>query len=196
MKMTVLCMKETGHVLAAVTRVAETAAAATAADMTEDAKQALEAKRVAELAGDALMVRYVRDDSKSFSSAEFSVPADELRAVMTDLDTSVLLDPRDYACDTEGQLHPLSPNQLDSAELDAQRNSLTVTLKNPVTEQTWVWAQFTPDESGNRQTTAFESVKSGEKSVTFTLRQVPGEVDGVLVVAGGCVPSVFNTSTA
>ena len=90
MKMTVVYVKDTGQVMAAVTRaaLAETPPAADDAAMPSPEVQAL--------VGDVLPVRSVFDSTGNLDPAAFSVPAAWLVALTVDRDDNQLLSPRRY----------------------------------------------------------------------------------------------------
>ena len=90
MKMTVLYVKDTGQVMAVVTRAALAEAAPTgAADGA--------APEVLALVGDSLPVRSFLDKGTGFLNPTlFSIPADQLAALTVDRDEDQLLSPRGF----------------------------------------------------------------------------------------------------
>jgi hypothetical protein len=90
MKMTVLYVKDTGQVMAAVTRaaLAETAPAAAADGATPE---------VVALVGDSLPVRsFLEQGTGLLNPTLFSIPADQLAALTVERDEDQLLSPRNY----------------------------------------------------------------------------------------------------
>jgi len=91
MKMTVLYVKDTGQVMAAVTRaaLAEAAPAAIGDGVSPD---------VQAMVGDSLPVRsFLNRTDNSLNSTLFSIPADQLATLTVDRDEDQLLSPRSYA---------------------------------------------------------------------------------------------------
>jgi hypothetical protein len=119
-KMTVLFVKHTGHVLAAVTRSANPTGQISAEN----------------LARGGLLVR-------GFAGNEqFKVPPEELDVLTTDFDSALLLQPRAFIIE-DGQ--PVqTPNGTNPAAISGvslTSANVTVTLNSPVDEETKVWVQ-------------------------------------------------------
>ena len=175
-KMTLLCAKETRHVLALLTRAADPEAAATAE----------------ELSGGALLVRYVGDTTRSITSdARFFVPADDLEAQTVDFDEDVLKNPRAFALDADKNIQPLNltASGLAAAPPTGSDTQVKVSLTNNVTADTPVWLNIT---DGSTAKTRTDKIASGTKEVTVNVGQMtPGDYY-VLVLAAGLPPNSFK----
>lgn len=90
-KMTVLFVKDTGQVVAALTRAADP-----------------EAKLAADLlAGEALVLRYLGNPTAiGYGDNEFLIESDELDVLIPDLDTDVIANPRSFIVDENQTVQP------------------------------------------------------------------------------------------
>jgi len=123
-KMTLLFVKKTGHVLAFVTRASD-----------PETKPKPE-----ELAGEALLVRYVGDPAKAwFETAQFLVPPDELDVEVKDFDDLVVTRPRDFYLDAAKEV--VSASGAFPTVARVGNSQVTVRLAGNVTAKTPVWIQ-------------------------------------------------------
>lgn len=120
-KMRLLVVKETRHVLGAVTLNAES-------------------EQVLGNAG--ILVRFDKKTTTTSTSEmkPFEVAADELEAAAaTDLDMAVVLKPLDYLAEESGAATKLT-GSVSNVELET--NKITVTVSTAVTDETSVWVQI------------------------------------------------------
>lgn len=175
-KMTLLCAKETRHVLALLTRAADPEAAV----------------KSDELSGGELLVRYVGDTKRPFTKdARFFVPADDLEAQTVDFDEDVLKNPRAFALDKENNVQPLdlTASGLDAALPSGSTTQVKVSLTDPVTADTPVWLSITDGSTSKPRT---DKIASGTNSVTVNVgTMVPGHYY-VLVLVEGFPPNSFD----
>jgi hypothetical protein len=122
-KMTVLFVKHTGHVLAAVTSNADPTAKISAGD----------------LARGGLLVRGFPAIPPTTGNEQFEVPPGELDVMSVDLDPALLLKPRNFIID-DGQLVQIPIATVNNVALTTP-TKVTVTLAAAVTEETKVWVQ-------------------------------------------------------
>jgi hypothetical protein len=115
-KMTVLFVKHTGHVLAALTRNADPEGKISAEDVARG----------------GLLVRGLG------GSEQFKVLPEELELITVDLDPALLRQPRAFIIDN-GQ--PLQTPVATVANVSLTSANITVALGAPVTEETKVWVQ-------------------------------------------------------
>jgi hypothetical protein len=170
-KMTLLFVKHTGHVLAAVTRSADP----TGKILTGD------------LALGGLLVR-------GFSGQEqFEVPPEQLDVLTVDLEPVLLLQPRAYTVD-QGQAVPLPNITAPTVALTA--TDVTVTLSGPVPADTKVWSQV---DGGNltspRVADGVIPASVGASAVTLRIEAVDPGTYNVLVLVGGRLPFADSLHT-
>jgi len=90
-KMTLITIKDTGHVLAALSRAADPETALTPAV----------------LAGEYMSVRYIGDPTGiGYGENEFQIKPDQLEVAITDLDADVISTPRSFYVDADKKVQP------------------------------------------------------------------------------------------
>lgn len=187
MKMTLLYVKSTGQVMAAVTRAA---LPGTAQDSAGDSAAA--AAEVAALAGDALHVRgFARRGDASASSTRFAIPADQLAALTIERDEEQLLSPRSYAV-LDGKRLETFPRALLNVTLDVGASSITAATTEDLAEALPFVLQVMPvvgTEAGQRLEGTFQP---HAHSVSLGLqRPLDGSYD-ILLLFRGYPPEVRN----
>jgi hypothetical protein len=99
-KMTLITLKDTGHVLAALSRAADPEATLTPAV----------------LAGEYMSVRYVGNPTGvGYGENEFQIKADQLDVAITDLDADVITTPRSFYVDADKKVQPADASGVTSA---------------------------------------------------------------------------------
>lgn len=168
-KMTLLFVKETGHVVAGLTRAADPEA-----NLTADV-----------LAGEALSVRLNPD-------TEFLVEPDQLDVLITDFDEGVLAAPRMFFVDQDKKVQPVDVTTTVSASFSGTAQ-LTVTTS--VTEERKVWVEIVGPTPNSRQIVT-DKLAAATGDVTINLRPlVAGTAYDILVLIGEIELSTF-TDTA
>ena len=120
-KMTLLFVKHTGHILAAVTRSADPTGTISAED----------------LARGGLLVRGFNGDT------QFEVPPRELDVLTVDLDSALLLQPRAFFVDENQKVPvPVSSGTVNAVSFVGDSCDC-YTSRPPVPEDTKVWVQIT-----------------------------------------------------
>lgn len=169
-KVTIICVKKTGHILAALTR---------AADPEAEVK-------VEDLAGEELVVRGVGNPTTaSYPNARFLVPAGELKAVVVDSTPGLAENPRGFRLDDQGEVQALDPtNQVTNATRTGAQVDVTVSGIAITAAKAAVWVLITdPDPQKNQ-------VLDGEKAAGATFVSVgfsplgPGAHHFLTLVAG------------
>ena len=177
-KMTLLFARETGHVLALLTRAADADAPATPLELT----------------GGALVVRYVGDTKRPFTpDARFFVPADELGAETVDFDAGVLSNPRAFSLDEDKNVQPLDLTQ-DVTEADPPAGSATqieVKVDTAVPEDAPVWLHITDGDPARTQTRTGK-IPSGDSGVVINVAQLASGDYFVLALVAGFPPNSFS----
>lgn len=130
MKLTVLYLKETGQVMAAVTRVAlvETAPPGDEHQVSPDVRA---------LAGDALPVRGFIDAGNTAGKpdpATFAIPPEDMAALTVDGEDDQLLAPRHYVVLDGKKLEPAQPATLPTVTATTGNRTLEVSLPSPALE--------------------------------------------------------------
>jgi hypothetical protein len=187
MKMTLLYVKSTGQVMAAVTRAA---LPGTAQDSAGDPAAA--AAEVAALAGDALQVRgFAQRGAAPVSSTRFAIPAGQLAALTVERDEEQLLSPRSYAV-LDGKKPETFPRALLNVALDVRASSITATITEDLSEALPFVLQVMPVggmEAGQRLEGTFQP---HAHSVSLGLqRPLDGSYD-ILLLFRGYPPEVRN----
>jgi hypothetical protein len=165
-KMTLLFVKHTGHVLAALTRSADPTGEISAAD----------------LALGGLLVR------GASGQKQFEVPSEQLDDLTVDLEPVVLLQPRAYTAD-QGQAVPLPSTTAPAVTLTA--TDVKVTLSAQATAETKVWLQV---DGGNLTSprVADGVIPTGMPAVTLPIEALdPGNYD-VFALVSGYLPFVHS----
>jgi hypothetical protein len=120
-KMTLLFIKQTGHILAAVTRGADPTGEISAED----------------LARGGLLVRGFNGDT------QFEVPSRELDVLTVDLEPALLLQPRAFVVDENQKVPvPVSGGTVNAVDLSVTQVTVTPS-EGQVPEDTKVWVQIT-----------------------------------------------------
>ena len=198
-QMTLIYAKQTGNVLAVVTRAAS-GGAAQPGDLTEEKQKELEQQELADLMGAELLVRHVTTGPATPSDAEFAVPAASLGVFTTNADAAVIKNYRDFAFDaTEKQLKPLATTSLPAVALQGS-NAVKVTLVNDVTEDTDVWVLIQAEGAGLPKSQVAKGVilktDADKKNKTMTIQALtPSENYALLALVTGFVP-VADEDTA
>jgi hypothetical protein len=175
-KMTLLFVKHTRHVLALLTRAADAEGAAAAE----------------ELAGAALLVRYVGDTTRTFTpQANFNVPADELDAKTVDFDPDTFENPRAFSLDEENVVRPhdLTASGLAAAPPSGSTTQVKVSLTANVSDDTPVWLNVTDGTSAQTRT---GQIAAGTNSVNINVAQLSPGTYYVLALVAGFPPNSFT----
>ncbi|HMF54729.1 MAG TPA: hypothetical protein VK619_00090 [Pyrinomonadaceae bacterium] len=183
-KMTLIILKETGHVLAATTR------AAMADEPTDKkVKQQQDAQDLKALAGDELLVRFGGDPTNAanikLTEAEFPVPMEELDLLSGEFDASVLQDARIFCLDNNQVPQPAAP----PATVALSQTEVTVTV-SPVQVETKVWVQVQDDTGSDIQIVrgAIEPIAGNNTEAKLNLRNLSNGTYLVLAYAVGYQP--------
>ncbi len=154
-KMTVLFVKETGNVVAALTRAADP-----------------EAKLTADLlAGEALLLRYAGDPTVAgYVNADFLIKPDQLDVLIPDFDPDVLSKPQGFYVDSNQKVVPANVAASVAPTLPV-RTQVLVTLDPAVTPESKVWVQIVgPDPQDTQVVTG--KIAAGGLATTINLRQL------------------------
>ncbi|HEY1403179.1 MAG TPA: hypothetical protein VGB05_03565 [Pyrinomonadaceae bacterium] len=180
--MTLLFVKETGHVLAAITRAA-------------DAEAQIEATA---LAGEALLVRFVGDPSgDGYDDTVLSVPADQLDVFTADYEARALVQPNDYfVAGTDDQKKAQQVNrttQVDPASpILADNSQVEILVKPPVPDKTKVLMMLAGPTPNDWQLATGESIlhTTPDKSrVTINVAQLKPDTEySLLILVAGVWP--------
>lgn len=192
MKMTVLYVKGTGHVLAAFTRAAEPAAEPAPAGPQPTAEEIDDAPATAEvtgLVGAALAVRGFPDPAGTmFNLARFAIPAQRLMALTVERAEERLLSPRLYAVLDRKKLAVLpAANGLTLAVAASHPRILKLTLPAAATGPTWVQLHLAPAANGDSQmfSTLFTPTSTNGTAVSFSApAPLSGTYDALILVQG------------
>ena len=184
MKMTVLYVKDTGQVMAVVTRAAlAEAASAGAADGA--------APEVLALVGDSLPVRSFLDQGTGLlNPTVFSIPADQLAALTVERDEDQLLSPRSYTVLDGKQIEVPSATALPTpATAGSDHSTLQVGLSADVLADLPVALHLVPEAgtAGSPQHLqgVFRPATASAQLVTFSLRAPLAGNYGVLILLKG-----------
>ena len=184
MKMTVVYVKDTGQVMAAVTRAAlAEAAPAAAADGTSPEVQAL--------VGDSLPVRSFLNAATSIPNPTlFSIPADQLATLTVDRDEDQLLSPRGYTVLDGKKIEVPSATPLPTpATAGSDHSTLEVTLPADVLADLPIALHLVPvaGTAGNPQHLqgVFRPKTASAHLVTFSLRAALAGTYDVLILLKG-----------
>ena len=185
MKMTVLYIKDTGHVIAAVTRVAPTQWPPV------DPAELGPSPEVRALVGDTLPVRSFDDlGSQELKPVALFVPADRLAALTVDLDEAQFASPRlcQVADGTKVQGPPVRPVAADHAT-SGNAGTVVVTLPAPVTGESVPVQNYVP-AAGTVIEQSFEGVfnpnNSTKDRISFNLSTaLPTGTHQILVLIKG-----------
>lgn len=198
-QMTLIYAKQTGNVLAVVTRAAG-GGGTQPGDLTEEKQRELEQQELADLVGAELLVRNVATGPATPSDAEFAVPAASLGVFTTDADASVIRNFRDFAFDaTEKQLKPLATASPPTVVIQGG-NAVKVTLFADATEDTAVWVLVQAVGAGLPKSQVAKGVilktDADKRNKTMTIQALtPTETYALLALVTGFVP-VADEDTA
>ncbi len=189
MKMTVLYVKDTGHVMAAVTRNApvEPVPADPAADRP--------APEVSALVGDALPVRGFIDFSTGlFGPAAFTVPADRLVALEVDRDDDQLLAPHDYTVLDGKKLEVSPPTPLPTLSAPSS-NTVRVSLPAATLSDLPLQLYLAPRLGATGSAQSFEGVFKPATATSTTLdfgvrTAMAGDYDLLMLLRGYRVATI------
>lgn len=182
-KMTLLFVKETGHVLAAITRAA-------------DAESEIEAGA---LAGTALLVRYVGNPTgDGYGDKMLSVPADQLDVFTADYEARALLRPNDYF--VSGADDQKKSQQVDRSlpvTVSLSMNNSQVTVEANVPDKTKALIILSGPTADERQVVAGEMIfNSGTSKATINIAELkPGTDYLLLALIAGVWPYTKKVST-
>lgn len=184
MQASVLYDNATGHVFA----LATTAAPSKAPSADQPAEMAT---AVRALAGDTLRVRGYYLDGATWRVANFSIRAERLALLTSEVESDVLLSPRKYSVRDHKtvELSPAVP--LPALVLGGNSDELTLTLGAETPEELPVMLQVVPDAgvAGDVQTAqgTFRPASSTKQTLKLTL-VAPLATGGhtVLVLVRGC----------
>lgn len=169
-KMTLLFVKHTGHILAAVTRSADPTGTLSAED----------------LARGGLLVRGFSSDT------QFEVPPRELDVLTVDLDSALLLQPRAFFVDENQKVPvPVSSGTVNSVLLSATQVTVQPLASSPVPEDTKVWVQITGGDL-TQPLIAAGTVPTGGTSVALPLVPLHAGHYDVLTFVATLPPHVFT----
>ena len=178
-KMTVLYVKDTGHVVAALTRVADPEALLTA-DL---------------LVGEALMLRYIGDPiALAYGFTNFLIESDELDMLTPDLDSGVTLSPRSFLIDGDKTIQPTNsstsvvPNFPNTAQI-------RITVGAAVAQESKVRVEIVNFTTAERQVVT-DKIAAGATQIDVNLR--PLELDkahDVLTLVQGFKPDRRSIKT-
>jgi hypothetical protein len=179
-KMTLLLVKETGHIVAALTRAADPEAA-----LKTDL-----------LAGEALLVRYFGNiTADGYGATEFLVQPDQLDVLITDLDAGVVSNPRGFFVDASKEARPLNLVAAVSVTSPLASNAQIVITAAP-TEKAKVWIQVVGPPPAIPQV-ATEEIPADGPNVTVDIRPLdqPATDYHVLVLVAGLQPRTLIVTT-
>jgi hypothetical protein len=154
-KMTVLFVRETGNVVAALTRAADPEAKITA-DL---------------LAGEALLLRYAGDPtSAGYVNADFLITPDQLDVLIPDFDLDVISNPQEFWVDSDQKVVPA--NTVTSVTPSFPfRTQVVITLGVAVIPESKVWVQIVGPDPQDTQVVSGK-IAAGATVVTINLRQL------------------------
>jgi len=145
-KMTLLFLRQTNQVLAALTRVAVPESAVPKGNESEDQKNEIEVAELKILVGDNLFVRDlpVKLPAQITKVPQFiktgrSFPSADLGVLTLDLDAAVLMDSRKYVINSDNK--PQLSFDPSGITFSADTASITIELPAAVTVDTGVWVQ-------------------------------------------------------
>jgi len=196
-QMTLLVLKSTNQVLAALTRAGVPDSAKTKGDETDEQKAKNQTAELDVLVGVRLTVRDLRVTSTIPTLIEegISFSANDLAAVTVDLDPKVLIGPSLYSLDskTKPQLG-LDPSTLI---FTASVTSITLELPNAATEDTGFWIEIY--EKGKFQqlqivsgTIEKSSPFPGNQKVSKSIQLAPSTAYQFLTFVEGFAPVVYE----
>jgi hypothetical protein len=134
-KMTVLFVKDTGHVLASLTRASDPEA-----PLTPDV-----------LAGDAFIVRYIGDPTASgYEESSFQFKPDQLDVLIPDLNAARLANPRGYFVDADKNVVPVNSVASVTPSFPST-GQIRVTVPSALTQESKVWVQIVDPTTSEMQ---------------------------------------------
>lgn len=171
-KMTVLFVKDTGQVVAALTRAADP-----------------EAKLTADLlVGEALVLRYIGDPTAlAYGFTDFLIESDELDVLTPDLDTDVISSPRSFFVDSNQKAVPSNSFTTVTPSFP-NVTQILITLSVAVTPESKVRVEIVKLGTAERQV-ATAKIAAGGKLVDVNLRPLePTTSYDVLTLVQGFEP--------
>jgi hypothetical protein len=192
MKMTILYLKDCGHAMAALTRVATPTG-----DVKPSTDHEVAVPEVVALAGDLLPVRgFPAQASTSLNLTKFAIPARHLNLLTLDRNDDQLLSPHAYLVRENTRLDlpsvPPPPPMLKGAD----KGTLYVTLPAAVTKDRHIMLHLVPvgATTGDDQF-GYSVYKSGTSTASEVAFSMGGPLSGsydVLVLLMDCSPLVFR----
>lgn len=176
-KITVLCVKKTGHVLAALTRAADPESEIT----------------VEELAGEeGLLVRGLAVPPDP--NALFFVPAAELKAAVVDSKPGVIESPRRFYLDENDEVQPLdAARAVSSVAVSAAPVKVTVNVNAAAqADKAAVWVYVPEQDPSQSQTLTGEKPENALSVALDAAPLGPGAPHYFLVLVEGALPNSFH----
>jgi hypothetical protein len=171
-KMTIVFVKETGHVVAALTRATDPEATI-APDV---------------LAGDALVVRYVGlPTAAGYSDSAFLIQPDQLDVLIPDFDEDKITNPRGFFVDPDQQVKPVNSVNAVGATFPSVAQ-IQVTVAVAVTQESKIWVQIVDPATNERQIVTGK-IAAGATNVSLNLSPLdPTTNYDVLALVVGYAP--------
>lgn len=193
-KMTLIYLKKTRNILAAVTRAAPPEDAILKGNESDEQKKKIEETELGILVGDQLVARGVRDivptPPKSYDT-EFNFPRDELGVLTVDPDNRVLASPRSYYLDPDQELR----NALLFSSITATGSKVTVSLPSDVTRDTEIWLQIHNVTTGEHHSPLSEKITATatvKNKIEFNVGLVSGNDYLFLAAGDGFQPVILE----
>ena len=134
-KMTVLFVKDTGHVLASLTRASDPEA-----QLAPDV-----------IAGEAFIMRYIGDPAANgYEDSSFQFKPDQLDVLIPDLNASRLSNPRGYFVDADKNVVPVNSVTTVAASFTSA-SQVRLTVGSPLTQESKVWVQIVDPTTSEMQ---------------------------------------------
>jgi len=192
-KMTLIYLKKTKNILAAVTRAATPQDAILKGSESDEQKQKVEKPELGILVGDQLIVRGIRDRANQLKSydTEFNFPVDQLGVLTTDPKDEVLAKPRSYYLDPGQELR----NAIVFSSITATDTKVTVTLPGDVTRDTEIWLQVHDTATGEQQPPMSEKITltaADKDKIEFNVSLVAGKTYQFLAAGDGFQPVIVE----
>ncbi|HEX5736465.1 MAG TPA: hypothetical protein VF131_26780 [Blastocatellia bacterium] len=169
-KISLFHLKDTKHVIGAVTHTADPDRKASAATLAP---------------GGVLIRDFVTMPGTVFT---FLVPPDEVDVISVDFDEELLLQPRRFVIGEDKKPAPQPTSAINTATLTATKITITPNAGAvPVTEDTFVWVQVS---GGSLTTPIIKSIKieKGSATAEFPLTRLTAGTYQMLALATGRLP--------
>lgn len=178
-KMTVIFVKDTGNVVAALTRAADPEA-----QLTADI-----------LAGESLVLRYVGDPSETgYGETDFLIESDQLNVLIPDFEKDVLSGPRQFWVDRDEKVVPTDAVTTITAAFP-NVTQIRITLSAATVEESKVRVEIVGPNPDDRQIVT-GTIAAGVATVTINLRPLPASTDhDILTFVQGLAPNFLRLST-